>query len=56
MNGTVIIGYKRNLSSGILACILRVYQINDGIVLDFRLVLSDIGRYGRRSRVIHILQ
>ena len=56
MNGTVIIGYKRNLSNGILACILRVYQINDGIVLDFRLVLSDIGRYGRRSRVIHILQ
>ena len=39
-----------------LSCILRVYQINDGIVLDFRLVLSDIGRYGRSCRVIHVLQ
>ena len=39
-----------------LSCIFRVYQINDGIVFDFCLVLSDIGRYGRRGRVIHILQ
>ena len=39
-----------------LSCIFRVYQINDGIVFDFCLILSDIGRYGRRGRVIHILQ
>ena len=39
-----------------LSCFIRIYQIDNGIVLDFRLVLSDIGGYGRRCRVIHILQ
>ena len=44
--GRQMYGYacdKAILSSGILACILRVYQINDCIVFDFCLVLSDIG-------------
>ena len=44
------------LYSDILSRILRVYQVNNGIVLDFRLVLSDIGRYCRGSRVVHVLQ
>lgn len=28
----------------------------DGIILDFRLVLSDVGGDGRGCRVVHILQ
>ena len=39
-----------------LPCFIRIYQIDNGVVFDFRLVLSDIGGYGRRCRVIHILQ
>lgn len=35
---------------------IRVNQVNDGVVLDFRLVLADVGRDSRCSGVVHILQ
>ena len=37
-------------------CIVRVDEVDDGVVLDFRLVLPYVGRQGGSGGVVHVLQ
>ena len=39
-----------------LSGFVRVDEINDCVIFDFRSVLADIGGYGRGGGIIHILQ